>query len=42
VALTANLAAGVTAAQGRVLCQRVAEEVRKELQLSTGYRLAWR
>jgi multidrug efflux pump subunit AcrB len=41
VEITANPAAGVSATQARTLCEGLAEEVRKELGLPAGYRLAW-
>jgi multidrug efflux pump subunit AcrB len=41
VEVTANPAAGVTPTQARARCQSLAEEIRKELKLSTEYRLTW-
>src|SRR5437867_3463090 len=39
--VTANPAAGVSVAEARAVCATLAEEVRKELQLPTTYRLTW-
>jgi multidrug efflux pump subunit AcrB len=39
--ITANLAPGVPPAEARSLCERLAEEVRKELRLPREYRLTW-
>jgi multidrug efflux pump subunit AcrB len=41
VEITANPTAGLSVAQARTFCDRLAEEVRKELHLSADYRLAW-
>jgi multidrug efflux pump subunit AcrB len=41
VEITGNPTAGLSVAQARTLCDRLAEEVRKELHLSADYRLAW-
>jgi multidrug efflux pump subunit AcrB len=42
VAITANPAPGESLAAARSLCESLAEEIRKELQLSAEYRLTWR
>jgi multidrug efflux pump subunit AcrB len=39
--ITANPASEVSPAEARALCERVAEEVRKELRLPAAYRLTW-
>jgi multidrug efflux pump subunit AcrB len=39
--ITANPASGVSPAEARSLCERLAEEVRKELDLPREYRLTW-
>jgi multidrug efflux pump subunit AcrB len=41
VELTANPAQGVSMVQARTLCEKLAEEVRKELRLPGNYRLRW-
>jgi multidrug efflux pump subunit AcrB len=41
VSITANPAAGVSLAEARALCERLAEQVRRELSLSAEYRLTW-
>ncbi len=41
VEITANLAAGMTPTEARSLCESLAEEVRKELELPREYRLTW-
>jgi hypothetical protein len=41
VEITANPSAGVSAAEGRKLCEALADEVRKDLRLSADYRLRW-
>jgi hypothetical protein len=41
IAITANPASGVKLAEARKLCETLAEEVRKKLQLSADYRLFW-
>jgi multidrug efflux pump subunit AcrB len=41
VEITANPASGVNLDQARKLCETLAEEVRKELQLPADYRLFW-
>jgi RND family efflux transporter MFP subunit len=41
VEITANLASGVRLAEARKLCETLAEEARKELQLTADYRLFW-
>jgi RND family efflux transporter MFP subunit len=41
LAITANCGAGVMVEEVRKLCETQAEEVRKELRLSTEYRLTW-
>jgi RND family efflux transporter MFP subunit len=39
--VSANLSPGVSLAEARSLCEKRAEDVRKELRLSTEYRLVW-
>jgi RND family efflux transporter MFP subunit len=41
VEIAANLASGVTREQAVKLCEKVAQEVRKELRISAEYRLTW-
>jgi multidrug efflux pump subunit AcrB len=41
VEITANLASGVSPTEARRLCESLAEEVRKELDLPQEYRLTW-
>jgi multidrug efflux pump subunit AcrB len=41
VEITANLEPGMSVEQGRQLCTRLAEGIRKELGLSGEYRLSW-
>jgi multidrug efflux system membrane fusion protein len=41
VEITANPASGVPVPEARKLCETLAEEVRKELQLTAEYRLRW-
>jgi multidrug efflux pump subunit AcrB len=41
VTISANLAAGVSAAEARKRCEELAEEVRKEMGLTGEYRLSW-
>jgi RNA polymerase sigma factor (sigma-70 family) len=41
VEITANLALSVTPAEARVICEKLAEQVRKDLGLSTEYSVTW-
>jgi multidrug efflux pump subunit AcrB len=41
VQLTANIGPGVSLAAGQKLCARLAEELRRELELPMNYRLTW-
>lgn len=41
VELTANAGPEVTIAAGRELCEKLAEEVRKDIGLAAAYRLTW-
>jgi multidrug efflux pump subunit AcrB len=41
VDLTANPASGVSVAEARALCRKLADDVRKQLNLSAEYRLSW-
>jgi multidrug efflux pump subunit AcrB len=41
VQFSANLAPGVSAEQGRKLCEAIAEETRREIKLPAEYRLTW-
>jgi multidrug efflux pump subunit AcrB len=41
VEITANLEGGVSSEEVRALCERLAEEIRKELRLPAEYRLVW-
>ncbi len=41
VQLTANPAVGTSIAEARTLCERLADEVRRELRLPAAYRVSW-